>query len=751
MERGELEVARAPSRAPWGFLAQAVSLLAASLDLETTLANVVQLAVPALADWCGIDLIEPDGSMRPIAGMHSDPQRQRLLDELQRRYGDQRIGTMARVTETGQRRARRRGHRRDAREQRARRRAPRPAARRRRAAPTWSCRCARAAACSARWCCSPPTRRGITARTTSPPPKSLRPGARWPSTTRACSPRRATPRSARTRAWPSSTACSPMRRSVSGSSTRSCATCASTASWPRSTAAPSTTISASAWTRSSAATLGAQVARDCLKVIETGEPLLDLEVTGEPVFPGRRRVWLANYYPVRMGLGGEVTGVGTVVQEITERKRVERRASFLAEAERAPGPVARHEADAAQPRGLTVPELADWFAVDLLGSDEEIRRAAVAHADPAKTALGVELARRFPATRRTRPASGAPSAAAARSCCPEVPDDVIDRSPARRPDYAEILRGLGLSSTMIVPLRARGRILGGDLAGGGRVGPRASTRRTLRWPRSSGGALRAGASTTPGCTRSARATARTLQASLLPPALPEHPGLELAARYRAAGEGNEVGGDFYDVFATADGDWAVVIGDVCGKGPEAAASPRSPATRCAPRRAATSARRPRSCRRSTTRCCASSPATSSAPSRCGRIQPDDGGALRASRSACGGHPPPLRPARRRPRRAARRSGHAARRGRRTAPPGRRARARAPATRSLLYTDGVTEARVRSWELGEEGLVSAARGLRGPGRGRDRGDDRARRGRRAGGRAARRHRAAGPQSVGRVER
>src|SRR4051812_23086748 len=102
MERGELEVARAPSRAPWGFLAQAVSLLTASLDLETTLANVVQLAVPALADWCGIDLIEPDGSVRPIAGVHGDPQRQRLLDELQRRYGSHRIATMARVTETGQ-------------------------------------------------------------------------------------------------------------------------------------------------------------------------------------------------------------------------------------------------------------------------------------------------------------------------------------------------------------------------------------------------------------------------------------------------------------------------------------------------------------------------------------------------------------------------------------------------------------------------------------------------------------------------
>jgi serine phosphatase RsbU (regulator of sigma subunit) len=45
----------------------------------------------------------------------------------------------------------------------------------------------------------------------------------------------------------------------------------------------------------------------------------------------------------------------------------------------------------------------------------------------------------------------------------------------------------------------------------------------------------------------------------------------VAARYHAAGEGNEVGGDFYDLFDTGDGGWAVVIGDVCGKGPEAAA------------------------------------------------------------------------------------------------------------------------------------------------------------------------------------
>ena len=66
-----------------------------------------------------------------------------------------------------------------------------------------------------------------------------------------------------------------------------------------------------------------------------------------------------------------------------------------------------------------------------------------------------------------------------------------------------------------------------------------------------------------------RATARTLQQHLLPSALPELPGIEVAAAYRAGGEGMEVGGDFYDVFAVPGG-WVAVVGDVCGSGAEAA-------------------------------------------------------------------------------------------------------------------------------------------------------------------------------------
>jgi len=64
--------------------------------------------------------------------------------------------------------------------------------------------------------------------------------------------------------------------------------------------------------------------------------------------------------------------------------------------------------------------------------------------------------------------------------------------------------------------------------------------------------------------------AHTLQRSLLPPELPEIPGVQTGALYRAA-QHNEVGGDFYDLFRTGETEWFAVIGDVCGKGPEAAA------------------------------------------------------------------------------------------------------------------------------------------------------------------------------------
>jgi sigma-B regulation protein RsbU (phosphoserine phosphatase) len=68
----------------------------------------------------------------------------------------------------------------------------------------------------------------------------------------------------------------------------------------------------------------------------------------------------------------------------------------------------------------------------------------------------------------------------------------------------------------------------------------------------------------------ATALARTLQQTLIPPTPPHIPGLDVAARYRPAGAGDEVGGDFYDVAQLGPDEWMIAIGDVRGKGIEAA-------------------------------------------------------------------------------------------------------------------------------------------------------------------------------------
>jgi serine phosphatase RsbU (regulator of sigma subunit) len=65
--------------------------------------------------------------------------------------------------------------------------------------------------------------------------------------------------------------------------------------------------------------------------------------------------------------------------------------------------------------------------------------------------------------------------------------------------------------------------------------------------------------------------ARTLQDSLLPSTIPAPPGIDVAFRYAAAGAMYDVGGDFYDLFRGEDDSWVCVVGDVCGKGPDAAA------------------------------------------------------------------------------------------------------------------------------------------------------------------------------------
>ena len=85
------------------FLAEASTVLASSLDYETTLANVAQLAVPSIADQCIVHVVQEDGSMRRLAVVHENPSRQTLITELMGRYAFTPDGPhpIARVLRTG--------------------------------------------------------------------------------------------------------------------------------------------------------------------------------------------------------------------------------------------------------------------------------------------------------------------------------------------------------------------------------------------------------------------------------------------------------------------------------------------------------------------------------------------------------------------------------------------------------------------------------------------------------------------------
>jgi serine phosphatase RsbU (regulator of sigma subunit)/anti-sigma regulatory factor (Ser/Thr protein kinase) len=242
---------------------------------------------------------------------------------------------------------------------------------------------------------------------------------------------------------------------------------------------------------------------------------------------------------------------------LAEHDRIRRaRLSFLAEASDLLAGNLDQEKTVALAAQLVVPRLAAWCAALLPGEDGELSPAYVWHADESLIDALTGLLNEAPAP-QVRPGEGprewSLNAAAA--------------SPARDLGSAAAAE-LASDPAWCLPLVARDRSLGIFLIGRPREGALAREAVELAEDLTRRVAL---------ALDNARLYSEQLQAtnalqrSLLPPELPDIPGVELAAGYEAAGEGNEVGGDFYDVFEATPGRWRFAIGDVCGKGPEAAA------------------------------------------------------------------------------------------------------------------------------------------------------------------------------------
>ena len=136
-----------------------------------------------------------------------------------------------------------------------------------------------------------------------------------------------------------------------------------------------------------------------------------------------------------------------------------RRLALLAEASTLIASSLDYKATLASVARLVVPRIADWCAIDVLEEDGSLQRLAVAHTDPARVALAHELQRRYPVDMNASQGMAQVLRTGEPALVAEVSDELL-AAMARDAEQLRVLRALGLRSAMLVPLQARGRVLG---------------------------------------------------------------------------------------------------------------------------------------------------------------------------------------------------------------------------------------------------------------------------------------------------
>lgn len=216
-----------------------------------------------------------------------------------------------------------------------------------------------------------------------------------------------------------------------------------------------------------------------------------------------------------------------------------------------------------------VPAVADWTSLTILEPTGELRIVAVSHRDAERERLAWQLITRHPPD----PHAESGAAAVIRTGEVEVVEDLspeVIRAAAEDHEHLRLLENLNVRHFVIAPLKTPDGVIGaltfvlGD--SGRRFEPSDMQLITSLAARA---ALHIQNSRL--YTERLRIV-EVLQAGLRPRALPTDLGVELAASFLPAGDELQVGGDFYDVFPADDGSWTLIIGDVSGKGADAAAT-----------------------------------------------------------------------------------------------------------------------------------------------------------------------------------
>ncbi|WP_308312817.1 SpoIIE family protein phosphatase [Streptomyces sp. ISL-1] len=323
------------------------------------------------------------------------------------------------------------------------------------------------------------------------------------------------------------------------------------------------------------------------QVLTTGIPMVDQStVVGHTPADPDKHAWSISLYRLE-DPQGRVLGVADLVVDVTDRYQAameaaeaRRRLALIANGSARIGTTLEVGQTARELAEVTVPELADVVTVDVLDSALDEYRPAPRDGPAVFRALAVKAAYSTVAVQAVDPPGQTAAYDADRLATQcvrtgrpilisHVDDDDLTRI-ARDDHAATLLARAGMHSYMLVPLTARGHILGflgltrardplpfdeDDLALAAELGSRAAV--------CIDNAL---------SHQSMRNAAEILQRSLLPDHPRHLPGLQIASRYRPAQATYEVGGDWYDVLPLDGDKTALVVGDVMGSGIDAAAT-----------------------------------------------------------------------------------------------------------------------------------------------------------------------------------
>jgi PAS domain S-box-containing protein len=299
-----------------------------------------------------------------------------------------------------------------------------------------------------------------------------------------------------------------------------------------------------------------------------GEPAQPLLVRTIVRATGEERWLVVRSSPVVDPASERITYVVNVLENITGVKRAELAETFMAEASRALDSSMDFRTTLQRVARLAAPQIADWCAIDVLADDDTLERVAVHHVNPDKLLLLERLDRDY------RPSLGEQVGIAEvlrtgqARIYSDIPSEALEGY-ARDGEHLKLLRALGANTVIVAPMVGGTKAAIGTITLASGETPRRLARADMglavRLARRSGNAVERARI----YTERAR-IAHILQRALLPERLPEIPGVDVRALYSAAGELNEVGGDFYDVFDYRPNCWMLVVGDVVGKGARAA-------------------------------------------------------------------------------------------------------------------------------------------------------------------------------------